>query len=407
MKIRLDPAAALVVTSSRCTFDERQRSDLRDILSRPIDWQRVLMLAEKNYVTPPLFESLVGDLVTMVPPDVHARLVMKRRFLKFRAQLFCDELTRLGPILENAGIRVLHYKGPVASERLYGDRYLRTYFDLDFLVARDDLDAVSRLLTRERYKRTDGLEGHEQDQFEREQKEYTFVSGLLCVEPHWSLTARRYPFPVDYAALWKRAIPHEFDGVALRTFAASDMLLILSMAGAKGHWERLQMITDVAQLLKSMDEAAVADVLANAKALGCERIVLLAASLASALLETPLHEAIRARMIRDRKAVEAITASVIARLFEPKPRRGLLSDSPHIFSPLLCAMRERKRDKLAYLWHTTTTPTGAHFKRFGLPRWAYPAYRLIVPVHDYALMPLVNAARLADPRRGRSSQPLA
>jgi hypothetical protein len=394
VNVDLDPAAALVVTCSRCTFDDRQRSDLREILSRPIDWKRALMLAEKNYVTPPLFESLVGDLVPLVPPEVHAHLVIKRRFLKFRAQLFCDELMRLHPILEDAGIRVLHYKGPVASERLYGSRYLRTYFDLDFLVARDDLEAVSQLLIREGYKRTDDLAGHEQDHFEREQKEYAFVSGLLCIEPHWSLTARRYAFPVDYPGLWKRAIAHEFAGVALRTFADPDMLLILSMAGAKGHWERLQMITDVAQLFKSMDEAAVAGVLANAASLGCERIVLVAAYLASVLVETPLHEAIRARLRRDRKAVEAITASVIGQLFGPKRGPRLLPDSPHIFSPLLFAMRERKRDKLSYLWNTTTTPTGGHLKRFRLPPWAYPAYRLIVPVHDYALVPFVRATRI-------------
>jgi hypothetical protein len=337
---------------------------------------------------------LVGDLVSLVPPDVHALLVTKRRFLKFRAQLFCDELARLGPLLERAGIRVLHYKGPVASERLYGDRYLRTYFDLDFLVARDDIDAVSQLLTREGYKRTDDLAGHEQDHFEREQKEYAFVSGLLCVEPHWSLTARRYPFPVDYAGLWERAIAHDFDGIGLRTFAAADMLLILSMVGAKGRWKRLQMVTDVAQLLKSMDEAAVAGVLASATALGCERIVLVAAYLASVLVEAPLHEAVRASIRRDRKAIEAIAGNVIAQLFEPRRRRGLLADSPHIFSPLLFAMRERKWDKLAYLWHTTTTPTGVHMKRFPLPPWAYPAYRVIVPVHDYAAVPLVNAARV-------------
>jgi hypothetical protein len=409
MNLALDRAAALVATCSRCTFDDRQRADLRDILSGPVDWQRVLMLAEKNYVTPLLLESLVGDLAALVPPDVHALLTTKRRFLKFRAQLFCDELTRLGPILERAGIRVLHYKGPVASERLYGNRYLRTYFDLDFLVARDDLDAVAQLLTREGYKRTDDLAGHDQDHFEREQKEYAFVSGLLCVEPHWSLTARRYAFPVDYAGLWERAITHEFDDITLRTFAAPDLLLILSMAGAKGRWKRLQMVTDVAQLLKSMDEAGVAGVLESARALGCERILLVAAYLASVLVEAPLHDALRARIDRERKAIEAITASIVAQLFAPKRRKGLLADSPHIFSALLFAMRERKWDKLSYLWHTTTTPTGGHLKRFRLPPWAYPAYRLIVPLHDYAVMPLVNAAREwldsgASPRQSRIRQ---
>jgi hypothetical protein len=80
-------------------------------------------------------------------------------------------------------------------------------------------------------------------------------------------------------------------------------------------------------------------------------------------------------------------------LFLPKPPPGLLGDSPRLFSPLLFRMRERRRDKLAYLVRTTTTPVGIHLRRFPLPRWAYPAYRLLVPIHDYLLAPAARAVR--------------
>ena len=70
----------------------------------------------------------------------------QRKLLKFRAELFADELLRISTQLDAAGITVLHYKGPVSADLLYGDRYRRTYFDLDFLVRREDLRAVSRLL---------------------------------------------------------------------------------------------------------------------------------------------------------------------------------------------------------------------------------------------------------------------
>lgn len=394
MKLELDADAALLVACARCTFDDRQRADIRAVLERGVDWQRALALAEKNYVLPLMFESLTGELRDLVPDAAYLQLATKRKMLKFRAELFYDELIRLSGILESSGITVLHYKGPLASQVLYGDRYRRTYFDLDFLVRQEDVAEVSRLLRNEGYQCELDLEKDSQEQFEREQKEYAFVSGLICVEPHWSLTARRYPFPIDYSSLWKRAVVHDLGNATLRTFSPADMLLILSVAGAKGKWKRLQMVTDIAQFYRSMDAALAQPVLDHARSLGCERILLVGAHLAEVLLEAPIPTAIHARIDEDRTAVERVSRHVIAHLFNPKaPSPPLLGVSAHVFSPLLFRMRERRRDRLTYLLRTTTTPMPVHLSRFPLPKWAYPAYRLIVPVHDYVVAPVVHGVR--------------
>jgi len=401
VKLELDPAAALICACARCTFDDRQRADIRALVDRGVDWQRVLMLAEKNYVLPLLFESL-DSLKDIVPESVYKQLATQRRFLKFRAELFADELMRVSASLDAAGITVLHYKGPVTSELLYGNRYRRTYFDLDFLVRRDDLREVTRVLHDAGYRSEMDLATEEaREDFERDQKEYAFVSGLICIEPHWSLTARRYPFPIDYDGLWERAVVHDLSGTKLRTFAPADMLLILSMVGAKGKWKRLQMVTDIAQFYRSMDPALAGPALERARQIGCERIVLVGAHLAETLLEAAIPAPIRALIDADRAAVESVSARVIRNLFTPKTRVDLLGDSPHLFSRLLFSMRERRRDRLAYLLQTTTTATTVHFQRFGLPRWAHPVYRIIVPVHDYVFAPAVRAVRaFLAPSRG-------
>jgi hypothetical protein len=208
------------------------------------------------------------------------------------------------------------------------------------------------------------------------------------------LTARRYPFPIDYSSLWRRAVVHDLGDAKLRTFSSADMLPILSMVGAKGKWKRLQMVVDVAQFYRSMDAALAQPALDQARRLGCERILLVGAHLAEVLLEAPIPAAIRAPLDEDRAAVGRISRSVIARLFMPKAQKPrLLVDSAHMFSPLLFRMRERQRDRLTYLVRTTTTPTPLHLNRFALPKWAYPAYRLIVPMHDYLFVPVVRGVR--------------
>jgi hypothetical protein len=393
MTLELDPAAALIATCARCTFDDRQRRDIRAVLERGVDWERVLALAEKNFVLPLLFESL-ETLRELVPEAVYAWLAKQRKLVRFRGGLFVDELIRISASLEAIGITVLHYKGPVSSELLYGDRFRRTYFDLDFLVRREDLHAVSNLLRNDGYRADLDLDALSQEHYEREQKEHTFTSGLLCVEPHWSLTARRYPFPIDYARLWERAVAYDLGGTKIRTFAPEDMLLVLSMAGAKGKWKRLQMVTDVAQLYRSMDPSLAVSALAHAKRLGCERILLVGAHLAETLLQAPVPAAIRARVHADYAAVESVSARVIRSLFSPDVNVPLLlGDSAHLFSPLLFRMRERARDRLSYLVQTTTTPIPEHLLRFGLPKWAFPAYRVIVPAHDYVVAPIYRGLR--------------
>jgi hypothetical protein len=292
----------------------------------------------------------------------------------------------------------------VASDLLYGDRCRRTYFDLDFLVRREDLREVSRLLQGSGYRcEMDLATDDARESFERDQKEYAFVSGLICIEPHWSLTARRYPFPIDYAGLWERAVAHDLGGTKLHTFSPADMLLILSMAGAKGKWKRLQKVTDVAQFYRSMDPALAEPVLERAVSLGCERILLVGARLAETLLAAPIPAAIRARIDADRAAVEKVAARVIRNLFSQKAATTLFGASPHVFSGLLFSMRERFRDRLTYLVQTTTTPITVHFRRFPLPKWAYPAYRIIVPAHDYVLAPIARGLRaLLAPQRNAS-----
>ena len=85
MTLELDPAAALIATCARCTFDDRQRRDIRAVLERGVDWERVLALAEKNFVLPLLFESL-ETLRELVPEAVYAWLAKQRKLSVVRGR---------------------------------------------------------------------------------------------------------------------------------------------------------------------------------------------------------------------------------------------------------------------------------------------------------------------------------
>jgi hypothetical protein len=274
----------------------------------------------------------------------------------------------------------------VTAEEYYGSVTLRNFNDLDFLVRREDVVAMVELLETEGYRNSEELTRQEFDHYVAEFKEFLFTRGEISLEPHWSLAGRRYPFDTDYEGFWRRSRRIDFRGTELRVMCGEDSLLVLCLVGAKGRWQRLQMITDVAACLRTFADLDWARVEAMAHETGTLRILqlglLLAADLAGARLPEKLHRAVHASSPVRRLARDVVKSLAV----KPKPPR-FLPNSPAIFSPLLFRQRERYRDRLHYLWCSTTTPEPFHMRRLPLPKVGFPLYRILVPLHDFVIFP--------------------
>ena len=72
---------------------------------------------------------------TNVPETVRSRLRSAHAENARHALLLAGELRRLMGALQAAGVSALAYKGPALAVRAYGHLALRTYSDLDLLVA--------------------------------------------------------------------------------------------------------------------------------------------------------------------------------------------------------------------------------------------------------------------------------
>src|SRR5207244_1068830 len=107
-------------------------------------------------------------------------------------------------------------------------------------------------------------------------------------------------------------------GTLVRTLSAEHLLLVLCAHGAKHCWERLGWICDVAELLRRTPALDLSGMLAQARSLGVERIMLLGLRLAAELLDVPLPEDVACRA-RDDRVVGALAAQVRATLFRRMP----------------------------------------------------------------------------------------
>jgi hypothetical protein len=264
---------------------------------------------------------------------------------------------------------------------------MRTFGDMDFLVKRDDLDAVCQLLIENGYQNRWAGTAQQKELEEREQKEYCFVRGPVTLEPHWSITARRFPFPIDYPALWFRAQEIDFIGSKVLTFGPEDMVLVLCVCGSKGQWHRIQMISDVAEALRKWPKLDWDACFARARSSRSLRMLKVGLKLANTLLGAELPKHVCEEIDRDRR-VAPLFDKIVKRLSDPVVENAWTRQGPMIFSPLLSGLREDARDKLLYLVRTTTTPHTLHQNRFRLGKSMAWAYRVIVPIHDYVVSPL-------------------
>ena len=103
---------------------------------------------------------------------------------------------------------------------------------MDFLVKREDLRRVCDRLVAEGYTTFDGV-GTIANSSNSNRRSTLFRRGPISLEPHWSITARRFPFEIDYDGLPNARSPSNSAAVACRPSRPKTCLLILCVCGAK------------------------------------------------------------------------------------------------------------------------------------------------------------------------------
>jgi hypothetical protein len=373
----------LMCLAARVDFSpEAAQYAIHLIHSGCVDWPAFLARVERHYIAPLVHKNLKSISCAGVPAKVLDTLRVRSKITAFRSEQFAAELVRLVELFDLHGIRTIHYKGVVTAQEFYGSVTLRNFNDLDFLIHPHDLHAVVQLLEQQGYANSQRMTEAQFTHYVQGFKEFLFQRGEICLEPHWSLAGRRYPFDPDYEGFWKRSRSLTVRDTRVKVMSVEDSLLVLCLVGAKGRWKRLQMITDVAACINRLRDDDWPRVFRRAADTRTVRILHLGLTLASrlsgAILPAEVEQQLRA---------ERLARRVMRQLADGIAPSRWLPNTPSIFSSLLFQQRESLRDRLTYLWHTTTTADLFHLQRMPLPRAAHPLYRVLVPVHDLVVYP--------------------
>jgi len=192
------------------------------------------------------------------------------------------------------------------------------------------------------------------------------------------------PSVLVLAPLWDRLEPVSLGGETVQGFSPEASLLILCIHGSDHLWCYLQMICDIAELLRVHPEMDWKWVMEQADIQGSTRMLFLGLRLARDLLGVTLPEEVVHRMEADR-VVRSLAEQLRQRLF--REAYGL----PGVVLQL--RMRERWWDKawygLYYMQFYLLTPHPEDRVFQPLPAWLSPLYYLLRPlrlvVSRYAL----------------------
>ena len=378
----------ILLRCARVRLREADRARLRALAAGEVDWPLVLAQGWRHGLLPLLNLHLGEAAPDLVPPPVMAELRARAAETARESLRLTSALLRLLERMEGAGVRALPYKGPVLAVVAYGSVGLRPFADLDVLVPPAELDRAAGVLQAEGYRPRYHFTPRQNAAFRRVDGDYPWEhpeTGVL-VELHARASSERFGVSLETEALWARAGRVPLGGRSVPAPAPEDHLLVLAVHGCKHRWERLEWICGVAELLRA-GEPAWELLLARARELGAERMLLLALALARGLLDAPLPPAVSARAAAD-PGVTTLAAEVTARLFAAP-------DAAPTAGNLLFNLRAQQGwpGRLRYAARWLVLPSPEDWKSLPLPDPLFPAYT--------ALRPLRLAARYGARLLGR------
>ena len=236
------------LTLLQCANPQFSADRLGELLRRPFDWPRLVMLAEEQGLLPLLTTRLPELGEGVVPSEIRRELRDAARAQTLFTLSLTAELFRVLDRFAALGIEVLLTKGPVLSARCYGDPGLRQYTDLDLVLRNADIERATEAMKALSYEPKIPLQAIRMGKVPGE---YMFLQRgtKLLVELHTERTFRYHPKPLSIEKLFERQVRVRFDGHDVPALSVEDELILICIHGAKHFWERLMWIADVAALV--------------------------------------------------------------------------------------------------------------------------------------------------------------
>jgi hypothetical protein len=365
---------------ARVPIEPLHHDRLRALVAQPLDWTRVEEQAVHHGIVPLVWRHLAALGTRASDPAPFASLEAAAQEIAVRNLRFAGELLAVVEALARAGVRAAPMKGASAAVAYYGNLALRTFCDLDLLVAPADVATAWDVLAARGYRPQVPLSPGWRKVRVREEYEYLFYGpGDLLVDLHWGLMPPGFSFTPSTAELWGRLETIALGPATISTLGPEDALVFACLHGSKHDWSTLGTIADVAEIVRARPGLDWDRILAWSAPTGRRRLIDLGLTLAHGLLAAPIPEDVRQRAASDPRTA-ALVDEIGAVLFppgEPGPRRGLWART---FDGVYYRAMALRRDRLRFVHDRLLLPTPLDWRVLPLPAALAPLYYGVRPV---------------------------
>ena len=343
-----------------------------ELVERGVDWNRFLMLANRNSVTPMVGARLGAEGAANLPRHLARALRLSYEVNALRSHHLAGCAVEIVDSFGAAGVPLIAIKGPALAVVAYGDVAMRVFGDLDFMVRLEDLPRAAAALERVGYSspayHADAIEsGFFPD------VALDFARPDSVVDLHWQLSASYFPFAPQSEQVWDRTSEIDLLGRRVRVLGPADSILFQACHGSKHGWMTLAQICDFARLLATARPVNWMSLLDDARRTRSLRMLLLGAELANSLelCEVPAELLDAGR--RD-SHVTSLSSRVTQGIFDLNRAVDFEEWSIGLGSI------EKLRDRFRYIIERLVAPKLSDRVLMPLPRALYPLYYPARPI---------------------------
>lgn len=338
IKMKFDPELDVILSLLRHRLHESEYVDIGD---DPLDWERLIRLANTHRVTPLIYRALKHR--KNVAPEVNNRMrqmVLNQSVCNIRA---ATQLVELLGLFQKQNIPVIPFKGHVLGADLYGDVALRPSVDFDLYVPNSQAIAACELLKNMGYN-SPLLDQHGLSVLSRFFTiEFSQGQQNLHIDLHLDLTDGFVQDMFNEDELVKGIRPLEFEQQTINVFDMDTTLALIAIHGAKGSWAFLSALLDLAFFFRRYSECSYGDVITMLRRRGLLRMLSVGACLVERLFKMELFREISKNI--DDRSVE-LARVITHRLYE-NPFQPARTGWDKVL--LNVQMREKWREKMRYI----------------------------------------------------------
>jgi hypothetical protein len=298
-------------------IDPEGAARIAELVSRDLDWERVVLTARHHGLIPLLNRTLASVRPQGLAPPTLERLRILSEAIRFQNLVKAKALLEALRALEGAGVAAVPYKGPALAVFLFQDLAMREFGDIDLLIERRNAVRAKRVLTQL------GYAVHRRTPDRLDWAWALLYQEFVLAVPHhrfdvdlsWRAGPWYWRLPDFPASMWERRGWLPVLGQRVPWPAPEHLLLILCLHGSKHRWEELKWLVDVAELLRVRPDLDWHRLTDEARRIGAYRMLAVCLVLANDLLDAPVPAEVLDNL-RATPSVPSLTSDVCGSLCE-------------------------------------------------------------------------------------------